>query len=554
MYNKNLHQLISLFVVLIVSFVNFGSVLARDGSLDPTFGTGGIVTTDFGTTADQGYAVAMQSDGKIVMAGVVLGEINTDFALARYNRDGSLDNTFDTNGMVITDFGSDRFDYGYAVVIQPDGKIIIAGESSVTANTSDFGLARYNPDGSLDSSFDTDGKVITDFGSDEQGHAITLQPDGRIVVAGHNGNGSNYDFALARYNSDGSLDTSLDSDGKVITDFGSNSDLGSAVALQPDGKLVVAGTTLNSVSNSLDFALARYNEDGSLDTTFDVDGKVITNFVSNSTDNGNAVALQADGKIVVAGFSYDGTNYDYALARYNIDGSLDISLDTDGKVTTDFDFGSVDQGEAIVLQPDGKIVVAGASKGFALARYNPDGSLDSSFDADGKVSTNFGGSAFGYDVTLQLDGKIIVAGYSWNGGSDFALARYDATAAAIEVTMDIKPGRPQNRLELEKNVCKDDDNLYVAILTTPDFDAQTVDASTLQLGDPNLSGKVSPLRSRLRDVDLDGDLDLVLAFPLCKLVTNGGLNKNSTELVLIGKTLDGNPIMGKDLVKVVRDD
>ena len=551
MYNNNLHRLISLILVLMISFASFGSALAAAGSLDPTFGNGGIVITDLGTSADQGHAIALQPDGKIVVAGIILG-IDTDFALARYNSDGSLDSTFDTDGLVVTDFGNNRFDYGYAVTIQPDGKIIIAGESSVTANTSDFGLARYTPDGSLDSSFDTDGKVITNFGGDEQGYAITLQPDGRIVVAGHNGNGGNYDFALARYNSDGSLDTTLDSDGKVTTDFGSNSDLGSAVALQPDGKIVVAGTTLNPGSNSLDFALARYNVDGSLDTTFDADGKVITDFVGNSTDNGNAVALQVDGKIVVAGFSYDGTNYDYALTRYNSDGSLDISFDTDGKVTTDFDFGSVDQGKAIVLQPDGKIVVAGSSIGFGLARYNSDGTLDNTFDTDGKVTTDFGG--VGNAVTLQPDGKIIVAGYSGNGGSDFAVARYDGNGSAMEVTIDVKPGRPQNRLELEKNVCKDDDNLYVAILTTPDFNAQMVNATSLQLGDPNLSGKVSPLRSRIRDVDLDGDMDMVLVFPLCELVTNEALNKNSTELVLNGKTLDGNPIMGKDLVKVVRDD
>jgi uncharacterized delta-60 repeat protein len=389
MTRKFFRRLINMSLALAVAFTGIASALAADGSLDLIFGTGGKVTTDFGIADDRGNAVAMQSDGKIFLAGNAYNGSTSDFALARYNRDGSLDTAFDTDGKVTTDFGRDRYDYGNAAAIQTDGKLIVAGHSANGSGLFDFALARYNSDGSLDTALDTDGKVTTDFGNhtDDYGYAATIQPDGKIVVAGYGYNDSGSDFALARYNSDGSLNTALDTDGKVTTDFGSIYDFGSSIALQPAGKIIVAGSSLNG-------------------------------------------------------------------------------------------------------------------------------------------NTNF----------------------------DFALARYDVAASTNEMTVDIKPGRFPNRIELEKNVCKDDDNLYVAILTTSDFDALNVDTSSLKLGDPNLSGTASPLRSRARDVDGDGDMDMVLAFPLCQLVTDEALNKNSAELVLTGKALDGVNITGRDSVKVKIDD
>jgi len=209
----------------------------------------------------------------------------------------------------------------------------------------------------------------------------------------------------------GDLDPSFSGDGRQTTDFAGRFDGGSDVALQPGGKVVVAGG-----SNS-DFALARYNADGSLDTSFSGDGKETTDFAGDS-DSAWGVAVQPGGKVVVAG----GSNSDFALARYNADGSLDTSFSDDGKQTTDFG-GGFDYGSDVAIQPDGKIVVVGEGAGdFALARYDADGSLDASFSGDGKQTTDFAG---GYDggrgVALQPDGKIVAVG---SAGSNFALARY----------------------------------------------------------------------------------------------------------------------------------
>jgi uncharacterized delta-60 repeat protein len=391
----------------------------------------GKVTTVFGAE-DRGYSVTVQSDGKILVAGYTSGVGSYDFALARYNSNGSLDASFDGDGKVTTDFGADET--GKSVTVQSDGKILVAGYSYsyIDSNSNlNFALARYNSNGSLDTSFDGDGKVTTDFGALDSVTIVTFQSDGKILVAGHTNLGGSYNFALARYNTDGNLDASFDGDGKVTTDFGAD-ETGKSVTVQSDGKILVAGHT--NLGGSYNFALARYNSDGSLDASFDGDGKVTTDFVVSAV--GYSVTFQSDGKILVAGYTDLGVSSNFVLARYNTDGSLDASFDGDGKVTTDF--GAYDLGHSVTVQSDGKILVAGSSiiygikysSNFALARYNTDGSLDTSFDGDGKVTTNFGGNGDGYSVTLQSDGKILVAGYTSLSGSanffHFALARYNS--------------------------------------------------------------------------------------------------------------------------------
>ena len=369
--------------------------------------------------------MALQPDGKIVVAGEAWG----DFALARYNPNGSLDSTFDGDGKLTTDF-STSMDVSYAVTLQPDGKIIVAGYTLASGDYN-FALARYNTDGSLDSTFDGDGKVITDFfGSYDLGKAVAVQPDGKIIVAGWAIVSGDANFALARYNTNGGLDNTFDGDGKLTTDFFADADYAYGVSLQPDGKIVVVGAVISG-PNNVDFGLARYNTDGSLDNTFDSDGKLTTDFFAGA-NKAYAVALQPDGKIVVAGEADTGGHSDFALARYDSDGSLDATLDGDGKVTTIF-FGYANVGNAVALQSDGRIVVAGEvdtgsmHSDFGLIRYNPDGSLDNTFDDDGKLTTdyNIGSDDLGFAVTLQSDGKIVVAGWSANDGdANFALACY----------------------------------------------------------------------------------------------------------------------------------
>lgn len=343
----------------------------------------------------------------------------------RYNSDGVLDNTFDSDGIVSTDIPGGNGELGYAIAIQADGKILVVGSASNTITLADFCVVRYNSDGSLDNTFDADGIVTTDVGADDDiAFSVAIQNDGKIVVAGESRNGS-FDFAVCRYNTNGSLDTTFSADGKLTTAMGSGNDAGRSVKIQNDGKILVGGEGYFSGSG-FDFALARYNTDGTLDNSFSGDGKVFTGF-GNFYEGGASVLIQADGKIVVAGSS----NTVFALVRYNANGSLDNTFDTDGRLTTII--GSSANGRSALLQNDGKIVVAGGSSDgtdndFALARYNPDGSLDNSFDSDGKLITDIDGLYdYCYAVALQPDGKILAAGYNLDlvdSTNDFIVARY----------------------------------------------------------------------------------------------------------------------------------
>ena len=242
---------------------------------------------------------------------------------------GQLDPTFtDLHGRAVTSFGAGD-DAAGAIGSSPTGKIVAAGQSSNGADD-DFALSRYRTDGSLDPGFGVDGKVTTPIGpGDDRAHAI-VQKDGKTIVAGTSFNGSNDDFALVRYNADGSLDTTFDGDGKVTTPIGSGDDRAYALALQSDGKLVVAGTSSNGSND--DFALVRYNADGSLDTTFDGDGKVTTP-IGPGDDRAYGLAIE-QGKLVAAGASWNGSDDDFAVARYNADGSPDTTFDGDGNIAT----------------------------------------------------------------------------------------------------------------------------------------------------------------------------------------------------------------------------
>jgi uncharacterized delta-60 repeat protein len=380
---------------------------AAPGEIDPSFGNGGKVFTSIGKRDLYGSAVAVQADGKIVTAGTSKSVSSVDFALARFNADGSFDATFDGDGKVKTYFGGSNV-YVTAIAIQTDGKIVAVGNIYV-GGQSIFALARYNSDGSLDTTFDGDGKVTTAIGT---ANAVALQADGKIIVAGYGRNGSNNDFALARYNSNGSLDATFDSGGIIFTDFGSDYDIANGVVIQADGKIVAAGYSY--YYSQAQFALARYNPDGSPDTTFDGDGKLVTAPDGNN-NYANTMAIQADGKLVAAGYRRinNSSVEEFAVIRFNTDGSLDTSFDGDGKVFIGFS-GSIIYGVqagAIAIQPDEKIVTAGAANGsFALARLNGDGTLDPTFDGDGKVNTSFYYTSGIRDIALRADGRIIAVG------------------------------------------------------------------------------------------------------------------------------------------------
>ncbi len=396
----------------------------------PTFAPvvgGGKQLVPVGSSLDYGRSVVLQPDGKIVVAGYSYNGSNHDFSLIRLNADGSLDGSFAAGGKLLMPVGSSN-DFAYSVTLQPDGKIVVAGDSR-NGSDNDFSLIRLNGDGSLDTSFGTGGKQLTPVGvGNEYGNSVTLQPDGKIVVAGVSSNGSNDDFSLIRLSANGSLDSSFGSGGKLLVPVGSSTDQAFSVKLQPDGKIVVAG--YSGIGGNEEFSLIRLNADGSLDGSFGTGGKLLVP-VGSSDDFGYSVTLQPDGKIVVAGYSSNGSNWDFSLIRLNVNGSLDTSFSGDGKLLIPVG-SSLDYGYSVTLQPDGKIVVAGEiwiagnSTVFGLIRLNADGSLDSSFGTGGKLLMPVGSSNdLAYSVTLQPDGKIVVAGYS-NDSSyniDFALIR-----------------------------------------------------------------------------------------------------------------------------------
>ena len=406
-------------IILLLSIIGSNGIKAQSGSLDLSFDTDGKVTTTIGNAADVGSALAIQSDGKIVVAGYSDNDADTDFAVVRYHPDGSLDTDFGTNGKVTTDIGG-YDDVGNSIAIQDDGKIVVAGYGRSGTNK-DVAVLRYNDDGSLDTSFDDDGIVTTAIGnSSDYGFAVAIQSDGKIVVAGSSSNA-----IVVRYQTDGSLDNTFDGDGIVIIDI-NNASEALSIALQSDGKIVVAGY-YNDIYT--DMVVVRLNEDGSLDQSFDGDG-IVTQDINGLNDKAYSVAIQSDDKIVVAGLSYAGLDMDYALVRYNADGTLDDTFHNDGIVTTNI--GSFDESaRAMVLQDDGKILVTGigiigTSSYVVVVRYNSNGTLDLSFDADGIVTTNIGSLSEGQSIKLQSDGKIVVSGYAQiNGNLDFAVARYN---------------------------------------------------------------------------------------------------------------------------------
>jgi uncharacterized delta-60 repeat protein len=405
---------------------------AQAGELDPSFGGDGRVATDVTAGGDFAAEVAIQADGKIVVVGGARWERDPKFALLRYNADGSLDTTFGGDGSVTTNF-TQREDAAWAVAIQPDGKIVAAGDAGLRTGNSRFAVARYNADGSLDTSFGGDGKVTTQFTrGDDPVAGVALQADGKIVVSGGAAwNTRHANFALARYDTDGRLDASFGGDGRVTTSFTRGRDYANEVVVQADGKIVAGGYATYSRTNGRDrFALARYNADGTLDPTFGGHGKLTTNFTRRN-DVVLDLALQPDGKIVAAGISAsDGSNSRFALARYDAGGTLDSSFGGDGKVETDFT-GAYDHAEAVALQPDGKIVVGGATAGaggrFVVARYDTSGNLDSTFTGGGIAATNFTRhDDFALGLALQADGKfVLVGGLGWGGSNPkVALARY----------------------------------------------------------------------------------------------------------------------------------
>jgi uncharacterized delta-60 repeat protein len=391
------------------------------GVLDSSFNAPhGFIKQPMGLGVDYGYSLVIQPDGKILLGGYCKNGSNYDFCIARFNSDGTLDTSFSSSGNVIQPIGSDN-DEGYSLVIQPDGKILLGGYCKNGSNY-DFCIARFNSDGTLDTTFGSSGKVIQSIdSSNDYGYSLAIQPDGKILLGGYCYNGSDYNFCIARFSSDGTLDTSFGSSGKVIQPIGSWNDWGYSLAIQPDGKILLGGYCVYN------FCIARFNSDGTLDTTFGSSGKVIQP-IGSWNDWGYSLAIQPDEKILLGGFCSNGSNWDFCIARFNSDGTLDTTFGSSGKVIQPIG-SSNDFGRSLVIQPDGKILLGGtcyngSNDDFCIARFNSDGTLDTTFGSYGKIIQPIGSwNDWGYSLAIQPDGKILLGGYCFG---DFCIARFNS--------------------------------------------------------------------------------------------------------------------------------
>ncbi|RHW28012.1 hypothetical protein D0Z08_06955 [Nocardioides immobilis] len=393
---------------------------AAPGDLDLSFGTSGIAKLSFGSSAE---GVVIQPNGRIVMVGSTGSQGQSDFAVARLDPDGTLDTSFSGDGRLVTEFGAAPA-VATDVALQSDGDIVVVGATyGGTATSWNFAVAVYNPDGTRDTGFSANGLHVVDFDDDyDWAHAVAVQGDNKILLGGLARIGGDGDFGISRLTTSGALDTTFGGDGIVTTGFGDDETLAD-LDLQPDGKLVAVGD--GKQGGDFDFLAARYNTSGSLDSGFHLDGKAVVGLGGN--DIANAVAIQADGKIVAAGsrttFPSGGTNVDFALARFHANGFLDSTFDGDGKLTEPLDGA---QAHDVAIQANGRIVIAGqlntTTPDAAIARYTSAGDLDTTFSNNGlqTVDLDVPGADHATSLAFDSDGKIVIAG---DGSAGFAAAR-----------------------------------------------------------------------------------------------------------------------------------
>ncbi|MES2923617.1 MAG: hypothetical protein V4819_18825 [Verrucomicrobiota bacterium] len=405
---------------------------ARPGDLDPTFGTGGKVTTDFGGFDTPSAVVPVPAEGKILVVGKTSSDIEFgNFALARYNADGTPDGTFGAGGRVTTNFGGQ--DEATCVAVR-QLSVVIGGPPKIAivaagrASGGNFALARYDQnDGSLDTTFGG-GKVITDLGGTEHVTRIAFQSTSpifhKVVAAGSTDRDGTDDFALVRYNLDGSPDTTFGSGGVVVTDISGGDDFCLALAVQPDRKILAGGFAITPDRRL--FVIARYDSSGSPDSTFGTLGKVVVSFPGAAGAICVDLAVLPDGKIVAAGGVF--SQIPNVLAQLNPNGSLDPSFGVGGMVVTPAGPASLTQFSSMTIQPDGKILLSGnsfisPSSRFAIVRYKGNGAVDKSFGTGGRVITSIADSSSAAAAFIRGDGSIVAAGSASNAGNrDFALA------------------------------------------------------------------------------------------------------------------------------------
>jgi uncharacterized delta-60 repeat protein len=400
---------------LLLALPGSGSAAAAPGEPDQSFGDDGRTTVEFGGD-DRASHLALQPNGRIVLVGHTTAVGGGDFAIARLKPGGAPDSTFSGDGRQTIGFGGD--DYGGDVALQPDGKIVVAGWGG---EGDDMIVARLNRNGSIDRSFGNNGAANVNFGLTDRAFSLALQPDGKIVVVGSadvvdvSTDTPTPHFAVARLRPNGTRDRSFSGDGRQVVGFG-DADLALAVALQPDGKIVVAGN--GGVGN--DMTLTRLNLNGAVDRGFGDNGAAYVDF--GGIDETGDLAVMPGGDLMVVGKTTAVGGGDFAIARLDAAGKPVGSFDEDGRATVGF--GGEDTGLGLGVQPDGKVIamgVGGLRADFVLARLSRFGSLDQSFGTAGRSSIDAGGSEFDGDVAVNPNGRVTLAG-STDAGGDYEMA------------------------------------------------------------------------------------------------------------------------------------
>ncbi len=401
---------------------------------DAGFGSSGVVIEDINAAGADNYlnSMVIDSNGKIVVTGSGnFGGGGYIMYVGRYNSDGILDTGFATNGFFVESAAS----IGRDVAIDSSGRILVAGRR-YNGGDNDAAVWRFNQDGSPDTTFNGSGYVVHDISGGEDGiQGMVIDSSGRIVVSGYSDNGSNYDMAIWRFNQDGSLDTANfnSPDGFVTHDNaagGSKNDIGLAIALDKSGRLVVTGKSNDIASNS-DLIVWRFNSNGSLDTSFDSDGFAVWDNTGGN-DEGQDVSVDEAGRILVSGYSvFPGNLKDMVIRRYTTTGSVDMSFGNNGVVSYNYNGGD-DAGYGMTINSDGNILVAGivhdTNIDMALWMYDSDGSPVTSFGTDGIFKKDQGGGQDeGITVLIDPQGRILVGGDFVNGANrDIAIWRYAA--------------------------------------------------------------------------------------------------------------------------------
>ena len=456
-------------IITITYLLQSFALSAQDGTLDNSFGINGKARFAVTGLVDQNNVFALQTDGKMITAGPYNSGTNWDLVVVRLNSDGSPDNSFGTSGKVTTAVATGN-EVPYGIVIQPDGKIIIGGGGNNA--DADVFLVRYNSNGTLDNSFDGDGIVITNMGGNEGAFGVALQPDGKIVAAGYSTVGGQLEPTAFRYNSNGTPDNSFDGDGiAVFAGMPTNDNMRGGLAIQPDGKIVMAGND-NYSGGNFHGELVRLNADGSPDNSFGVNGLVNFNALPFALFYG--MTIQTDGKIIGVGSGATSTNPGSSgglIARFNTNGTLDNTFNGNGYNLSQIGYASGVYG--VLQQTNGKLIGAGSTRfqdpisgnvnyDFVCERFNINGSFDNAFDGDGVLVVQFGNNVDdgGGPIAIQPDGKYLFSGFVLNGASqDFAVMRVQSDVSILPVgLLEFKAAKRNNRIELSWTTTSEQNN------------------------------------------------------------------------------------------------